>query len=487
MNGRVGPYILERLLGRGATASVYLAARESDGQRVALKVFHPVLGGEASLRRAAQEFRAVSALEHPNIVRVFAAHAELDPPALAMEYVEGDSLEQVQSRLPYVLPELSLRIGTEILRALEAAHAKGLVHRDLKPANILVSRVGEVKVTDFGHSKFIEASQATATGTVLGSPDYMSPEQALGEGATAASDVFALGSVLYFLLTGTRPFSKPSPLATLASVVRDLPEPVHRRNPKANARISQLVARAMEKDPSNRFASAQAFREEIESYLRDVGLGAELLDFAEWVRHPHEVVMDSLRSVAARCTLTAEEKIVKGQWKDALECIQHLSIVAPESPAVPRLVARISREKARHRRWALWLPLAIGATAAVAIFVWAVKKPISATAVAAREAPPSVGAPVEASPAVIPTPKNAPMVAKRPPSAPSHSPRRYPVTFDLDPSVKVYWNGELVNTRRAFAVSRTGAHKVRFEKDGAPALEHTVTVKEDEPTHIRVR
>src|SRR5262249_16311971 len=149
-----------RSLGRGATAQVYAATRERDGTRVALKVFHPGLWDQESLRRRALgEVKTVLSLQHPNIVQVLEPLLDRDPPAVALEYVHGVALEEFQNRLPYILPEVAVLAIMDVLSALEHAHTQGTIHRDLKPANILVGNDGRVLVSDFGLAKMADVSR----------------------------------------------------------------------------------------------------------------------------------------------------------------------------------------------------------------------------------------------------------------------------------------------------------------------------------------
>lgn len=167
-------YQLVRELGRGATARVFEAIKHSDAQTVALKIFHPVFAADKDFsRRISSEIRATTRLQHHNIAGIIEVVAQADPPAVALEFVRGSSLFDFQARLPYVLPELSVLIVIDILKALEHAHEQGIIHRDLKPSNIIVSEQGRVVVTDFGLAKMADATSNTLSGAILGSPDYM--------------------------------------------------------------------------------------------------------------------------------------------------------------------------------------------------------------------------------------------------------------------------------------------------------------------------
>jgi eukaryotic-like serine/threonine-protein kinase len=171
---KIDRYFLLEELGRGATAKVYLGKDENSGELVSIKVFHPeVLRHRGLTPRIQREISLSASLRHPNIVRLTQVLTHFDPPVLIMEYVDGDNLEFFQSRLPYVLPEVSVLIILQILEALEYAHQQGIVHRDLKPENVLIDRQGKVVVTDFGLAKWRESTALTESNFLVGSLEYM--------------------------------------------------------------------------------------------------------------------------------------------------------------------------------------------------------------------------------------------------------------------------------------------------------------------------
>ena len=223
--GRIGAYEVLSLVGRGGMGEVYLAHDTRLGRNVAVKLLRSVLTSNAdAVRRFEQEARAASSLNHPNIVTIYEIGDLLERRFLAMELVEGQSLAAMVGR-PVDVAALA-RIGAQLARALSVAHAAGIVHRDIKPENVMVREDGYVKVLDFGLARLAPlptvagrtATPTTNPSLILGTPRYMSPEQARGETATSASDVFSLGVVFYELATGTHPFESESTLGTLHAI-----------------------------------------------------------------------------------------------------------------------------------------------------------------------------------------------------------------------------------------------------------------------------
>lgn len=454
---------IEREIGRGATAQVFLATRTADGRAVALKVFHPGFFEVAELRRRAEsEFRTVSSLEHPNIVRVLESRLSADPPSVAFEFVDGVSLEEFQKRLPYVLPEISVRVVIRVLDALEHAHARGVVHRDLKPANILVSREGAVLVTDFGLSKVTDASRLTLSGAILGSPDFMSPEQARGDLVNPASDVFSAAAVLYSLVTGTRPFARANPLTTLAAVVECRPEPAVRRNPKISAPLSAILERALSADPTRRFASARELADALRAYLEGVGLTETELDLPFWIQAPGEITIRALGTMSAHLTSRAESELRAGRPARAIELVAQISTIAPESAAVGRLMTEL-----RHTRRRGWIPRAALAAALLAL------AGASLPWLLARRAPSASARYANVAPAQAPAP-----------AAPA-KPRLASVRFELPPGARVLWDGASIDARRPLRSQTPGLHSLRLEKNGMQPIDREVRIDLDKPNVIR--
>ncbi|MFG3011964.1 protein kinase [Streptomyces cinerochromogenes] len=268
-----GRYQLRDLLGEGGMASVHLAYDAVLDRQVAIKTLHTELGREQAFReRFRREAQAVAKLTHTNIVSVFDTGEDdlngMATPYIVMEYVEGRPLGSVLEediRQYGAMPaDKALKVTADVLAALEISHEKGLVHRDIKPGNVMVTKRGVVKVMDFGIARAMQSgvTSMTQTGMVVGTPQYLSPEQALGRGVDARSDLYSVGIMLFQLVTGRLPFDADSPLAIAYAHVQEepvAPSSVNRSLPPA---VDALVARALKKNPNERFPTAESMRDE---------------------------------------------------------------------------------------------------------------------------------------------------------------------------------------------------------------------------------
>ncbi|MYT24303.1 protein kinase [Streptomyces sp. SID7760] len=277
-----GRYQLRDLLGAGGMASVYLAYDSALDRQVAIKTLHSDLGREQSFReRFRREAQAVAKLSHTNIVSVFdtgegevtfsgpGAGDAAVMPYIVMEYVEGQPLGSVLEadvRQYGAMPaDKALRVTADVLAALEVSHEMGLVHRDIKPGNVMMTKRGLVKVMDFGIARAMQSgvTSMTQTGMVVGTPQYLSPEQALGRGVDARSDLYSVGIMLFQLLTGRIPFDADSPLAIAYAHVQEEPVAPSSINRSVTPAMDALVARALKKNPNERFPTAAAMRDEV--------------------------------------------------------------------------------------------------------------------------------------------------------------------------------------------------------------------------------
>ncbi|HZD10349.1 MAG TPA: protein kinase, partial [Candidatus Binatia bacterium] len=276
-------YRLEAMLGDGGMGSVYRAYDLNLDRPVALKIMHPHYARRAEFRaRLRQEAKTLASLDHPSIVRVLDFGEEDDLAYITMEYISGGSLrahlQRLQQRQQFLPIDQSLQIGAQIADALHYAHQRGLIHRDVKPSNIILKRLSRADepgeqpfravLTDFGLVKLLQGNSLTQSGTTLGTPAYMSPEQCEGLELDGRSDIYSLGVVLYELLTNRLPFHFGSLAEAIAAHMRgDMPTPIREWRPEVPSVVESLVERALAKDPDDRFASAEAMATDLRSAI----------------------------------------------------------------------------------------------------------------------------------------------------------------------------------------------------------------------------
>ena len=273
MQGEViaGRFELVELIGKGGMSSVYKAQDRLLDRMVAIKILHPhFTEDEEYVERFRREARAVAQLSHPNIVTVIDRGEDAGRQYIVFEYVEGENLKELLERTGPMPVRDALVMALQMARALEFAHGRGLIHRDVKPQNVLLNPDGQAKMTDFGIARSIDVQGVTITGTILGTSEYIAPEQARGEQVDAQTDVYSMGVVLYELLTGGVPFEGDN-FVTVA--LRHVNEPVPSvldRRPEVPARVAMAVERSMAKYPAERFQSMDELSEELEHCLAEL-------------------------------------------------------------------------------------------------------------------------------------------------------------------------------------------------------------------------
>jgi serine/threonine protein kinase len=261
---------LEEKIGSGGMSTVYRAWDPTLERWVAIKLMHRDISEEPDqLERFRREARAVARLSHPHVVTVIDFGEDDGTPYIVLEYVEGETLKERIKRMGRLPVAEAVAYGIEIGRALTCAHEAQLVHRDVKPQNVLIDMEGRAKVTDFGIARSLEVDAAglTADGRVLGTTDYVSPEQALGKQVTEQSDVYSLGIVMFEMLTGEVPFRAESQVAVAMKHVKEPLPDVQRIRPEASATLASVVEHATAKELGNRYATAEDLTEDLEEVL----------------------------------------------------------------------------------------------------------------------------------------------------------------------------------------------------------------------------
>ena len=267
--GRIDGFDVEKVIGQGGMGVVYRGFDRELNRPVAIKVLADHLASNGVARkRFTREARAAAAVIHPNVVPIYGVNASADRPYIVMTLVSGRSLQTHISQTGPLSVKEVVRIAKQIASGLSAAHEQGLVHRDIKPANILLEMdVSRVMITDFGLARAADDAAITQTGWLAGTPHYMSPEQASGVDIDQRSDLFSLGSVIYFMATGREPFRAEVPVAVLKKITTDTPAPIRSLNSEMTGTLTQIVERLMAKEPDQRFESAMEVQHVLTQYL----------------------------------------------------------------------------------------------------------------------------------------------------------------------------------------------------------------------------
>jgi len=286
---RLGEYLLERRIGSGGMGQVFLGRQESLDRMVAIKIMpRQTASDQQSVQRFQREAKSIAQLIHPNIVQVFSFGVEKGVPYFAMEYVDGEDLSAKLKNGEEFTTDEVVHIFIEVAKALEAAAAHDMVHRDIKPSNIMIAKTGEVKVMDFGLAKTLtKPSDVTTVGMVLGTPQYMSPEQGKGEKLDPRADMYSLGCVVYQLLTGSPPFEADLPTAVVCRHIHDKPKPIQELNPDVPDKLAAIVMRCLKKDPDRRFADPCMLRTMLEG-LQKGETTSEMLESLDTEQPPAE-------------------------------------------------------------------------------------------------------------------------------------------------------------------------------------------------------
>ena len=286
---KIGQYEVLKEIGQGSLAIVYQAFDPQLRRDVALKILHPIFSkNQKNIERLRQEAQTLAQLDHPHILRIYSFLDQEEAKGIVTEYVQGQTLAQFLEKHSPVLPEIGLRIIADILEALEHAHSRKIVHRDIKPENIIINTSGEIKIADFSIAKIMGKESLTLTGQLVGSPFYLSPEQAVGEKVDERADLFSVGVLLFRLVTGDAPFMDQDPAVLLKKILTSAPPRPTQLNPKISKSLERILLKALEKDRAKRYQKAWEFRYDILNSLKEYGLSLEEIELNRYFETPKE-------------------------------------------------------------------------------------------------------------------------------------------------------------------------------------------------------
>lgn len=422
---RLDRYLLEEPIGSGGMAVVYRAVDTVLRREVAIKVMHPHLASrEESRRRFSREAQAVARLRHPSIVEIFDFSGDrADSSYIVTELVRGRTLRAFGDEVGFFLPEIAAMIGVQLCDALHHAHEQGIIHRDLKPENVMVREDGALKLMDFGIARIVETEdRMTMTGALVGSPHHMAPEIIEGKEATVASDLFSLGTILYWMVTGEMAFAGKNPTHSLRRILESEYVDPRVLCPSCPEALAEAISICLRRAPEERFASARELGESLLVTLREAGLGPPAEELTAFFADPEGYATSRGETIRSRLLERAREAQAEGRTARALALLDRVLAMRPDDEAATALLKKL-HASARRRTWLLWaggLGALLGAIALVSSLPG--REPEAPVPTAQPEPAPTAEAPQpEAPPAEAPPPAEP-----EPPREPRPAPARTP-------------------------------------------------------------
>lgn len=422
----IDKYEVLQKLGEGATATVYRGRHISIGRDVAIKVLHPHLSASTRYReRFNREARAVGRLAHENIVSILDySGQQVDDCYIVTELVDGATLLKVLEDSGPLPSEVVAMIGLELCAALGFAHSHGVIHRDLKPENVMLRRDGRVKLMDFGVARVLDEGQITLDGSLLGSPAYMSPQQALDEKLDGRSDLFSLGTVLFHTVTGQVPFAGSNASIILRNIIDGQRFEVLELNPAVAPALASVIDKLLQQRPEDRYADAAETAIALQAVLAESGIPTEhpTLNLRYWLIQPVETTEALNAHLRTYLLAKGKERLGASDTVGALQLFNRLLAIDEENSEVLAMITALHAPTTRVRRSNVWASGAAALLLVVATLAWAlyprelaisgVPKGAVATTVVAQPAPTppvvatsegAVGTDTVASPPIIAT------------------------------------------------------------------------------------
>lgn len=469
---QLGPYKIEREIGQGSLAVVYEGLDPHLKRSVAIKVLHPIFSkNKKNTDRLKQEALTLAQLDHPNIIHIYSFLEDQNIKGIVTEYVPGKTLSDFLKEHAPLLPQIACRILCDLLSALEHAHSKKIIHRDIKPENIMISQDGQIKLADFGIAKILDEKSLTLTGQLVGSPYYLSPEQASGKPIDDRSDIFSLGILFYYMLTGKLPFYDTDPSALIKKILTDDIVKPSQANPALSEKLDKIASRALCKNKEQRFQKAWEFRYEILRYLKEMNLGAEDIDLKSFFKDPNRYQEKLLERLLETYLQKGKTALEQNDFIAATNCWNTILHHRPHDETVLALLNNQSRQD-QKKKFIIGGIMVLGILFSLSVW-WLFQKPISSPE---NTPSPSVS---ETNPET----QDAALLSTETTSGISWS---Y-LTIKKDSDTQFFLNGKemKINSKKPFSL-RPGKYKIRFKKPGFRDIESTLELKAGETSVINI-
>lgn len=335
-------------VGEGGMATVYRGRHLTLETDVAIKVLHPHLASsEKNRTRFQREAHAIQKFTHDNILKIHDySGTETEEAWIVTEFIDGPTLRELLDEVGAMMPEPAALIAWHLCRALQAAHDQKIIHRDLKPENVMIDRTGVVKLMDFGIARVLDADNVTMTGALVGSPAYMSPEQALDEEIDARSDLFSLGTVLYRMVTGTLPFRGSNPSIVLKAIIDGTYEDPSSRAPSLDHALASIICTLLARSPEDRFQSAKEVAGRLEAFLRSVGIDPEQPEpwsVRDYVTAPEEYEDQLAAILITTLTARGRKEAEDRRTADALHTFNRVLALDEDNTEVVEIIQAMRR------------------------------------------------------------------------------------------------------------------------------------------------
>jgi len=333
INRTIKDYEIRELIATGGMAAIYKATEISTGRTVAIKILHGHLAQDKDfITRFEREARAAASLKHENIIDIIGYGEAAGMYYIAMECIDGKNLKDLMNSVKFIPHDFALAITYEICQGIEHAHQKGIVHRDIKPANILIGNDGRLKITDFGLAQAQDLTSITVTGAIVGTPAYMSPEQAAGKRIDTRSDIFSFGVVIYEMVTGTKPFQGESYSSVIHAILTvPAPRPID-ANPIVDDRISAIIEKMLQKDADKRYQNVTRISEDVYNFFKEHNIEITAKKIGEFIEDPRRISQSKIKEAKEKHLKRGLYYMTKGKPNvdDAIKEFERVQYLDPE-------------------------------------------------------------------------------------------------------------------------------------------------------------